>query len=609
MPGFLLSPRHALLQEFTLFHRFPARGLAALAASALVSLLVGTGVHAESPADAADAAFLALADQFIDTYYLPRHPSAATALGIHQYDAQLEDYSQSAVTRDIEDLAAWEARFAAADPATLGETVRGDRDLLLNYTRSARQDDAVLRGWQKNPDFYSGGITESVFGLIEREFAPPEARLKSLIARERAMPAVLAEARRNLANPPKVYTDIALDQLPGLIDFFRNDVTAAFKSVTDPGLRQEFTTSNEAVVAALGQYQSWLKSYLLPRSHGDYRIGAAAFRDKLRFDEMVNLPLEDLLALDLANMHENQREFARIASELEPDKTVAQVRAELASQHPKPDQILETFRSNFDQVIAFIGAHHIVTIPSKVQPKVVETPPFMRAITFASMDTPGPFEPDAKEAYLNVTLPEPSWTQEHTDQFMAQFSYPVITTVVVHEAYPGHYVQFLWMFDVHDRVRKIFNANSNVEGWAHYCEQMMLDQGLAQGLYPDDPRRQKFLKLGQLQDALLRNARFYVGIKLHTTKMTLAQAEDFFVKEGYQSHEVGVVETKRGTANPTYLYYTLGKLEIQKLRADVAAREGSAFSLERFHDDFLLQGGPPIKIVRRAMLGDDSPAL
>jgi uncharacterized protein (DUF885 family) len=481
--------------------------------------------------------------------------------------------------------------------------------LLLNYVRSTRQEDTVLRSWQKNPDFYSGGITQSVFSLIEREFAPPEMRLRSLIARERAMPQVLAEARRNLSNPPKVYTEIALDQLPGLVAFFRKDVPAAFVSVTDPGLRKEFTASNDAVVAALLGYQSWLKTYLLPRSHGDYRIGAAAFRDKLRFDEMVDLPLDDLIALDLANMHENQREFARIAKELEPDRTVADVRAELASQHPMPDQILETFRSNFENVIDFINARHIITIPSKIEPKVVETPPFMRAVTFASMDTPGPFEPEAKEAYLNVTLPEASWPAARTQQFMAQFSYPVITAVVVHEAYPGHYVQFLWMFDVHDRVRKIFNANSNVEGWAHYCEQMMFDEGLAQALYPNDPRKQKFLKLGQLQDALLRNARFYVGIKLHTTDMTMAQGEDFFVKEGYQSPAVAVVETKRGTSNPTYLYYTLGKLEIQKLRADLAAREGAAFNLQHFHDEFLQQGGPPIKIVRRAMLGDDSPAL
>jgi uncharacterized protein (DUF885 family) len=577
--------------------------------AAWLSLPSGAFAAAASPSGAADAAFLALADQFIDQYYLPQHPTDATSLGVHTYDAQVEDGSQSAVARDIQALTDWEGRFSAVAAATLSETVRGDRDLLLNYVRSTRQEDAVLRSWQKNPDFYSGGITQSVFGLIEREFAPPEVRLRSLIARERAMPQVLAEARRNLANPPKVYTQIALDQLPGLIAFFREDVPAAFTSVTDPGLRQEFTASNAAVVAALLGYQTWLKSYLLPRSHGDYRIGAAAFRDKLRFDEMVDTPLDDLIALDLANLRENQREFARIAKELEPDRSVAEVRAELASQHPRPDRILETFRSNFASVIGFIDSHHIITIPSKIEPRVVETPPFMRAVTFASMDTPGPFEPEAKEAYLNVTLPEASWPAARTEQFMAQFSYPVITAVVVHEAYPGHYVQFLWMFDVHDRVRKIFSANSNVEGWAHYCEQMMYDEGLAEALYPNDPRRQKFLKLGQLQDALLRNARFYVGIKLHTTGMTLAQGERFFVKEGYQSPAVAVVETKRGTSNPTYLYYTLGKLEIQKLRADLAAREGAAFSLQHFHDEFLRQGAPPIKIVRRAMLGDDSPAL
>jgi uncharacterized protein (DUF885 family) len=215
----------------------------------------------------------------------------------------------------------------------------------------------------------------------------------------------------------------------------------------------------------------------------------------------------------------------------------------------------------------------------------------------------------AKQAYLNVTLPEPGWSKQRTEEFMAQFSYPVITTVVTHEAYPGHYVQFLWMFNVHDRVRRIFNANSNVEGWAHYCEQMMLDEGLAAALFPENLRKQKFLRLGQLQDALLRNARFYVGIKLHTSDMTIQQAQEFFVKEGYQSPAVGLVETKRGTADPTYLYYTLGKLEIQKLRHDVAAKQGAGFNLQQFHDEFQRQGAPPIKIVRHAMLGDDSPAL
>ncbi len=192
---------------------------------------------------------------------------------------------------------------------------------------------------------------------------------------------------------------------------------------------------------------------------------------------------------------------------------------------------------------------------------------------------------------------------------MAQFSYPVISNVVVHEAYPGHYIQFLWMQKIHDRVRKLLGANTNVEGWAHYCEQMMLDEGLAQSVFPHDPRQQKFLRLGQLQDALLRNARFVVGIKLHTGQFTFDQAVDFFVNEGYQSRTVAEVETKRGTGDPTYLYYTLGKLQILKLRADLKAREGAAFNLKQFHDSFMQQGFAPIKIVRHAMLHDDSPTL
>jgi uncharacterized protein (DUF885 family) len=183
---------------------------------------------------------------------------------------------------------------------------------------------------------------------------------------------------------------------------------------------------------------------------------------------------------------------------------------------------------------------------------------------------------------------------------MGQFNYGTILSTAIHEAYPGHYVQFLWMPRIQSRVRKLLGASSNAEGWAHYCEQMMLDEG-----YSKDPK----MRLGQLQDALLRDARYIVGIEMHTGKRTFDQAIDFFVKEGYQPHEVGVVETKRGTADATYLYYTLGKLQILKLREDYKKMRGSQFSLEEFHDKFLAQGFPPIKIVRKAMLGNDSPTL
>jgi uncharacterized protein (DUF885 family) len=234
----------------------------------------------------------------------------------------------------------------------------------------------------------------------------------------------------------------------------------------------------------------------------------------------------------------------------------------------------------------------------------------MRATTFASMDTPGAFETHTTESYFNVTLPDPSMTPEQVEGFMHSFNIGTVISTSVHEAYPGHYMQYLFLPQAPSKVRKLLGANTNVEGWAHYTEQMMLDEGYGQpGVGAKDERESKFLRLGQLQDALLRNARFIVGIEMHTGKMSFDQGVEFFQKEGYQSKEGAMVETKRGTADPTYLYYNLGKLEIMKLREDVKKKQGSAFSLQKFHDDFLSQGNPPIKIIREAMLGNDSPAL
>jgi uncharacterized protein (DUF885 family) len=580
-----------------------------LAAWALLLAPLLAGAAAPADKTAADQAFSKLADQYFDTFYLPTNPSAATSYGVHKYDAKLEDYSRAGIAAQEKALESWEQRVAAVDPASLSLYVRGDRDLVLNNIRSSLLTLQAIRPWEKNPDFYSSGITSSAFTLMERKFAPPETRLRDLISRERQMPAALLAARANLKNPPKIYTEIALEQLPGLIEFFRHDVPSAFTDVSDAALKKEFAASNGAVIKALGDYQAWLKSDVLPKSHGDFRIGAKVFSEKLKYDEMVDLPLDKLVALDEANMKANQAEFAKVAKELDPNKTPREVLAELAADHPQPDKLLDTFRATFDTLIGFINSHHIITIPSTVRPTLEETPPFMRATTFASMDTPGPYETKATTAYFNVTLPEKDWPKQRIDEFMAQFSYPVITSVATHEAYPGHYVQFLWMHKVNDRVRKLLGSATNAEGWAHYCEQMMLDQGLAQYEFPKDRRQQLLLRLGQLQDALLRNARFIVGIKLHTGQMTLDQAKQFFVTEGYQSPAVGEVETKRGTSDPTYLYYTLGKLEILKLRADVEKKEGANFNLEKFHDDFMQHGFAPIAIVRREMLQDNSPVL
>jgi uncharacterized protein (DUF885 family) len=445
---------------------------------------------------------------------------------------------------------------------------------------------------------------------MERKFASPDERLKSLIAREKQMPQVFVDARKNLKNPPKISTEIAIEQLPGIISFFQNDVPAAFKEATDEKTKAEFTKTNAAVIAALEDYQKWLKADLLPKSQGDFRIGADTFSKKLDYDEMVDTPLDKLLEIGYANLHKNQEEFKRIAAEVDSSKTPQQILEELGQNHPAPDHLLDSFRATFDGLIAFIRQKNIITIPSDIRPILEETPPFMRATTFASMDTPGPFEKIAKEAYFNVTLPDAKMTPAEVEDYMHSFNIGTILSTSVHEAYPGHYIQFLWVPQAPSKIRKLFGAASNAEGWAHYCEQMMLEEGYGQpGTGAKDAREAKLLHLGQLQDALLRNARFIVGIKMHTGKMSFEEAVDFFVKEGYQSREVGLVETKRGTSDPTYLYYTLGKLQILKLREDLEKKEGASFSLQKFHDNFMRQGFPPVKIVRKALLGEDSPTL
>ena len=569
-------------------------------------------IAAQATAEDWKQSFQTASDEYFDQIYFHYAPTNGTLAGFHQYDGRLEDYSAQAVDAEIKALKSFEVRIEAIHPENLKAdfVTRTDREMVLSNIRSQLLTLETIRPWEKNPDNYSSACANGAFTLMERKFASPDERLRSVVEREKQMPALLDAARVNLKNPPHIYTEIAIEQLPDIISFFEKDVPAAFADAQDAEVKAEFQQSNAAVIRSLKNYLDWLRSDLLPRSNGDYRIGAEAFGKKLKYDEMVDTPLDKLLEIGWADLRKNQAHFNELDRELEPGKDAAAVLEELGENHPAPDHLLEAFRATFDGLVSFIRTHNIVTIPSDVRPIVEETPPFMRATTFASMDTPGPFEAHATEAYFNVTLPDPSMTPAQVEGFMHSFNVGTVISTAVHEAYPGHYVQFLWTPQAPSKVRKLLGANTNVEGWAHYTEQMMLDQGYGQpGAGAKDERESKFLRLGQLQDALLRNARFIVGIEMHTGKMSFDQAVAFFQKEGYQSKETAIVEAKRGTSDPTYLYYTLGKLEIMKLREDVKKKQGAAFSLQTFHNDFLRQGFPPVKIVREAMLGDQSPTL
>jgi len=578
----------------------------------LMTLPAAAKVSAQNVrADGAPQTFQYLSGQYFEQVYFKYSPTAGTSAGLHQYDSQLEDYSAANVQRQIAALHEWEKKISAIDPSELDAEPAADRDILLNSIRGALLELEVVRGWEKNPDSYSSGVTNSIFVLMERPYAPANVRLRAVVARERLIPQVFVEARKNLKDPPRIYTEIALEQIDDLVSFFQTDVPSAFADATDAQAKAEFAKSNAAVIAALQSYSAWLKSDLLPRSNGDFRYGADTFRKALAYNEMVDIPLDRLLQIGYADLHKNQAEFARVAKEIDPSKTPQQELAELATMHPPPDQLLATFHNTFDSLVGFIRERHIITLPSDVQPTLEETPPFMRATTQASMDPPGPFETHSTKAYFNVTLPEKGWSAERVAEHMAAFNVGTIVSTSVHEAYPGHYVQFLFTPQFPSTIRKLLGANTNIEGWAHYCEQMMLDEGYATATAKTE-REAQLIRLGQLQDALLRDARFIVCIRMHTGvggALSIDQAEQFFVSEGYQSRAIGTMETKRGTSDALYLYYTLGKLEILKLRSDVQAKQGTAFNLQQFHDDFMHQGFAPIKVIRKAMLHDDSPVL
>ncbi|HKT79287.1 MAG TPA: DUF885 domain-containing protein [Vicinamibacterales bacterium] len=545
-------------------------------------------------APSGDEAFAKLAGDILqDTFR--RHPAWATDLGIHTYDDRLEDVSQAARIAESMALEEFRASLASIEPAQLSLDKQLDREMLIRQIDNEILGLDVIRMWAKDPDGYSGGITNAAYVIMKRPYAPAADRLEALIAREKLMPALLAEGRNNLDNPPEIYTKIAVEQIDGNISFFKNDVPAAFKEVADRALLDEFAASNAAVIAALTDYKGYLQKELLPKSKGSFAFGADTYVKALASSAMIDLPLDRLLQIAEADRQKNEEAFQAVATTIDPAKKADEVLASLQKNHPPADKLLETTQKELDSLRQFIVDHHIVTIPPSDPATVKETPPFMRSTTSASMDTPGPFEKAKLGGFYNMTLPNPGWPAAEQADFMQQWYYAAITNVSVHEVYPGHYLQFLYAKNFPSDVRKVYGSSTNSEGWAHYCEQMMLDEGF----HANEPS----FRLAQLQDALLRDVRFIVGIKMHTQGMTVDEATRLFESQAHQPHPVAVSEAKRGTADALYGYYTMGKLAILKLREDYKQKLGPDYTLQKFHDAFVSLGPLPLPLVRRALLG------
>ena len=545
---------------------------------------------------ASDKSFNELADKYFD-FAFTHNPDAATSLGIHKYDALTPDFSASAIQEEVAGLKTYKQQFEDLKTETFNAQTKIDLKLILGDINSRLLSLEQIKFWQTDPDMYSSDSSSMIYSLMTKDFAPLADRMKLAIEREKKIPKILRAGKANLKNPPKIYTEVALEQLPGIIDFFKTSVPEAFKSVSDKNLQVEFTKANDDVIAQLKDYQEFLKTEVLPRSNGSFAFGADIYSKKLLYDEGVSTSIDQLLADGDAELKRLQKDFVETAKQIDPSKSPEQVFVAVSSDHPKPEELIKTISGVLSMLKKYCVDKNIVSIPSEDDLKVGETPPFMRALTFASMDSPGPFETKAKEAYYYVTLPEPDWSAEKKEEHMRSFcKYDVLNTSV-HEAFPGHYVQGLWNRTAPSKTTKIVGCGSNVEGWAHYTEQMMVEEGLDN----NDPK----LKLTMIHDALLRACRYMVGIKMHTKGMSMQEGIEYFIKEGWTEKANAERETKRGTKDATYLVYTLGKMQILALRDDYKRAKGDAYTLKDFHDRFLATGCPPVPIIREIMLGNN----
>ena len=553
-----------------------------------VSLLIGF-VWESSPA-AEPKSF----EKFADRYFAARfrmYPSQATEAGLHDQDTKLEDPSRARFAARIGELKAQLDELAETPKAGFDDKI--DEVALDGQIRAELLDLDTLRTWEINPMTYAGLAGGAIDGLIKRDFAPPVDRLRLVVARERGIPLVFAAAKANLKNPPKEFTDLAIRMAKGSVGFFEGSVATWAKSASggDATLLNEFNQVNQATVEATRAFAAWLESDLKPRSTGRYAIGAENFLAKMRFEEMVELPLPDLLAKGEAQLSKDYAAFVTTAKLINPSKTPVEVMHDLSDDHPTAEGLIPSVRRSIDESRQYLVDKKIVTIPSNVRPIIDETPPYARSGSFASMSTPGPFETVATEAFYYVTPVEKDWTAAHADEHLRLYNPPVVAMINVHEAYPGHFLQFLYVSRFPTKTRKLVASGTNVEGWAHYCEQMMVDEGFGGG----DPK----IRLAQLQEALLRDCRYVVGIKLHTAGMTVEEGAKVFEEKGFQEPANAYEEARRGAYNPTYLYYTLGKLQILELRDEYRRIKGGALS--DFHDAFVQQGGLPIALVRKIL--------
>jgi uncharacterized protein (DUF885 family) len=534
-----------------------------------------------------------LADAYLRAY-CNTYPHVAVWLGFHEYDGRLPDLSRRGLEARRADLRRFLSDLERIDPTDL------DAQAWLDYQvvrHEALFEAFAIEDWRRlgrDPIPYLE--TLDVGNYILRNYAPLEVRARALIAHLRGVPAVLSAMRENLIHPMRPAVGVAARIGKGLASFLQDDLPAALSGLEDGALRAELDEAIRDAVREVNAAVSWLENDLAPRAADDFALGPERFARMLALSEGLDISLDRLREVAEADLARNKEAFLETAARLGgPGRDPQQVIAEGKRRHPAPEDLIPTVRQLVDDLRQTVITRGIVSVPYDENCIVAETPPFLR-YAFAMMYSSGPFETTAKESYYYVTPPERDWPPEKVEEWMTAFTYHSLWSTCVHEAWPGHYLHGLHTRNAPSPVTKTFGSYAFTEGWAHYCEQMMWET-----VCPDD----LWARLGQLSEALLRDVRFVCALGLHNAGMTVEEATRRFMEDAFMEAATAEEEAVRGTYDPGYLNYTLGKLMLLKLREDVRAREGETFDLRRFHDRFLSYGTPPIPVVRRLMLGGD----
>ena len=526
-------------------------------------------------------------------------PAHATSSGMHAFDAKLPDYAPAAVAQEERRIRVALTELEQIDREQLDEMGRIDFDL---YHRTIQGDLFELteeRRWESDPGFYNVGWT--LDPLISQEFAPPEARLRSIVGRLNETPRFLAQGREILNKPPRLFTEFAIDEFPGAISYLETTIPRAFAAVKNRGLWSEYEAALKGAKAAMEQHVAWMKETLLPRSDGSFVLGAERYRKKLYYDEMVDTPLDTLLSIGARELDRLENRYRACAAKLVPGGTVADALAKVRGNHPPKDSLVAFASRLLEQQRDFSISSGFLAMPSEERCTVRPTPEFAASRSFASLDSPGPLETKGRKGYYNISLPAADWDSARTEQYLQGFSRGPLSSVSLHEAYPGHYAHYLYGRNATSLARKTAGCGSFAEGWGLYVEEAMLDQGYGSG----DPE----LEFGMLKWALIRACRVQVGIRVHTKGMSLEEATQYFQDHAGMEPVNAQREAYRAAFDPTYLIYTLGALQIRKLRDDLKRAQGASFDLGRFHATILSQGSLPVALLRRMLLPEEGSSL